>query len=387
MSDIVSTRSGATPAIVSTGDSSEQLIIPISAPEDDGAPSYDVTVQGTWLFNESLADEVGTNDFSVSSGTVSYTQFTRYELLPNRLVTRSGLTFEENKSYTASNSYSYSANWTLAFWWYSPGLVGFTRHTITRELEPKVAPILAIADPVTADSSTVLTNATLVLTEIGYSKTQNAIRAYLTSDGTNISHVITSKPYSSGLHHVLVTYIPSQGRFRIDIDGETGILHSAPTGSMQKTGQLRINDVVPGYLAHKTIQTGGYLFDLVFTTYASTGNESLRAFRYGYEHITYEHLFDARFSYFGIAYSQPATISTSHIFAEGGNIFAARSNGKIVKGVRPVWDKEFDYPDTQAVTLLNISQTDEENDDGTDGDRTVKWTTSGLSVKGVSIRI
>lgn len=337
-------------------------------------------VQGVWTFNATLEDIVGTNDFTPSSGAVAYNQFSRYELLPNNIVTRSGLEFEANKSYSITNSYSYPLSWTISFWWNTPGLVGFTKHAITRELESKVAPILALANFVVSGDKTILTNSTFALTEIGYSKTQNAIRVYLTENGTDVSQVITSKPYDApGFHHILVTYIQAQGRFRIDIDGETGISHSAPTGSLQRTGKLRINEVVPGYIAHKTTQVGGYIFDLGFSTYASIENESLKAFRYGYEHINEETLFDARFAYFGLAFSQPTTISTTQIFVDGGNIFAARSNGKIVKGARPVWDKEFRYADTQSVGLLNTSETDAE--------RTIKWTTGGLRLKGVSVRI
>lgn len=343
-------------------------------------PRFPAEVKGVWRFNELLDDIVGTNDFVPSSGSASYTQFSKYELIENSAVTRNGLAFEESKSYSANNIYSYSIDWTIAFWWYSPGLVGFTKHATTRELEPKVAPIFAIGNPITSSSRTTFSGGTLAITEVGYSKTKNAIRVYLVENGSDVSQVITSKPYSSpGLHYVLVTYIKNQGRFRIDIDGETGILHSAPTSSLQRTGKLRINDIAPGLIAHKTTQVGGYIFDLLFTTLAATDNESLKAFRYGYEHITEETLFDARFAYFGIAYSQPTTISTSHIFVDGGNIFAARSNGKIVKGARPIWNKEFSYPDTQSVSLLDTSQTDES--------RKIEWTTAGLKLQGVSIRI
>jgi hypothetical protein len=337
-------------------------------------------VRGIWRFNESLEDDVGANDFLPSTGSVLYKQFARYELLPNTNVTRSGLEFEEGKSYSVTNAYTYPGNWTMSFWWFSPGLVGFTRHAITKGLESKVAPIVAIANSTQSGSQEVLNNASFALTEVGYSKTKNAIRAYLSTNGTDISHIVTSVPYAAGLHHVLVTYLPSQGRFRIDIDGETGILHSAPTTSLQKTGKVRINDIAPGYVSHKTTQVGGYLFDLVFSTYASTDNESLKSFRYGYEHISEETLFDARFAYFGIAYDQPSTISTTQIFVDGGNVFAARSNGKIVKGARPVWNKEFNYPNTQSVAALNTSETDGVN-------KKIEWTEDGLNVKGATIRI
>lgn len=344
-------------------------------------PGFPADVKGVWRFDEVLDDAVGTNDFVPNTETAVYTLFSKYELIHNTLITRSGLAFEEDKIYTASNSYAYSQSWTIAFWWHSPGLVGFTRHATTRELESKVAPLFAIGDSQKTASQTNVSNASVILTEVGDSKTKNAVRVYLITGGDTVSHVITSKPYSApGLHHILVTYIRTQKRFRIDIDGETGILHSAPGVSLQRTGKLRINDIVPGFLAHKTTQTGGYMFDLLFTTYASTDNESLKMFRYGYEHITEETLFDARFAYFGLAYSQPSTVSTSHIFVDGGNIFAAQSDGRIVKGARPIWDKEANYPNTQSVALLNTSKTDGES-------RTIEWTTGGLKLKGVSVTI
>jgi hypothetical protein len=145
-------------------------------------------------------------------------------------------------------------------------------------------------------------------------------------------------------------------------------------------GNLSLNSVVPGYLAHKTTQTGGSIFDLVFTTYGATDNEALKAVRYGYEYITHEDLFDTRFSYFGISYAQPTTISTTHIFADGSNVIATRSDGEIIKGTRPVWDKEFNYSSPQTVALLESSTVDNEN-------RTLEWTADGLRIKGVTIRI
>jgi hypothetical protein len=342
-----------------------------------------------WLFNESLEDLVGSEDFIPSTGAAVYTQFSKFELIPNSTETRFGLQFEEGKTYAVSPSYAFPNNITLSFWYFSPGLVGFTRHFTTRELEPKVAPIIAKANATTTSTSTVLSASSFVITEIGYSKTQNAIRAFVTANGSDISHVITSEPFSApGLHHVLISFSRNRGRWRIDVDGKTGIQHSAPTTSISRTGELSINKVVPGYLAHQTSQVGAYIFDLVFSTIPSRDNESLKAMRYGYEHISFDNLFDTRFSYFGMSYAQPTTISTTHIFVDGGNVFAARSNGKIVKGARPIWDKEFNYEDQQAVSLLNISQVDDlDGAQPTKANRFVQWTTSGLRLRGASVTI
>jgi len=357
-------------------------------PGSDPVRIFPIHVLGVWRFDQSLEDLVGSEDFSPSTESALFKQFEKFELLNNRVESRFGLEFEEGKSYIASlPPYSFPDDFTLAFWYHSPQLVGFTRHVITRNLQPKIAPIIAKANSSQTDTKTTLSDSSFVITEVGYSKTKNAIRVYLTLGGTHVSHIITSDSYDSpGLHHVLVAFSRSRGRFRIDIDGKAGIQHSAPTTSLSGNGAFRINDIVPSFLSHKTTQVGAYIFDLVFTTIASLDNEALKAFRYGYEHITFDSLFDTRFAYFGMSYAQPTTISTTHIFVEGGNIFAARSNGKIVKGARPIWDKEFNYSDKQRVALLTASEIDPvpENDDEDKRRkrRFLTWTASGIKLRG-----
>ncbi len=343
--------------------------------------SFPSTVLGVWRFDQILTDDVAQNDFLPSIGSASFKQFTKFDLLKNANIVRRGILFEESKSYIVSPTYTYNENFTIAFWWFSPGTVGFTRHFISREQEPMVAPIVAKSDSSTSSDGTKtnLTNASFSVNEVGYSKTQNSIRVYLSDGGTGVTDIANSEPYLPGLRHVLITYIRSQGRLRIDIDGKTGVLHSVPITNFQQPGALRINSISPGFIAHKAVQTDGYLFDLVFTTFASLDNESLKFMRYGHEHITFQNLFDARFAYFGMSYSQPTTISTTHIFADGGNLFAARSNGEIIKGNRPIWDREFNFIDQGNVDVLNTSEENEHTEITRDNE--------GLKLRGITVRI
>jgi len=362
-----------------------QQLEPISLETLPTLPGHQATLQfpasvlGVWTFNQTLEDIVSNNDFVPNTGSVKYAEFNKYELIPNNFMTRYGLEFENNKNYSMNTVYLYDNSFTIAFWYYSPQTVGFTRHFLTKELEPKLAPIIYKGNFQETSTITTLTSSSFIICETGYSKTQNAIKLFITEDGSNISHTITSDSFTPGLHHVLITYIKYKGRIRIDIDGKPGISHSGPTTNIQKSSPFRINKVCPGYLSHKTTQIGARLFDLVFTSYASENNEALKATRYGYEHISYDNLFDARFEYFGISYSQPNTVSTTNIFIDGGNIFAARSNGKIIKGERPIWDKEFNFPDSNSLEFLTTSKTDDK--------RTISWTSSGLHLKGVSVKI
>ena len=352
-------------------------ILPIPGLTGTVNPVFASSILGVWRFNQTLEDSVNQNDFTTSTGSASYSNFSKFELIRNRVESRYGLKFETDKYYLITPTYSYDSNFTLAFWYYSPNPVGFTRHFQTRELEPKIAPIIAKCNSQQTGSQTTLSQSSFVVTEIADSKSKNAIRVFLTSNGTEVSHIITSEAYDApGLHHILITYIINEKRFRIDIDGKPGILYSAPTTSLEQSGDFSINNVVPGFLAHKTTQTGAYIFDVVFSTYASRDNESLKAFRYGYEHISFADLFDTRFSYFGMSYAQPNTISTTHLFVDGGNIFAARSDGSIVQGVKPVWDREFNYQDDESISLLNVSNIN-----------AVERVSEGLKVKGTSVKI
>lgn len=356
----------------------QNIILPKDPPDQPSA-GFPASVLGVWEFNETTSDEVAQNDFNSVGGPAKYKQFRKFDLLKNKEITRSGVLFEEGVLYSVSANYNYNSDFTIAFWWFSPNIVGFTRHINTRNLEPRVSPLVSKGNSSHTDIETLLSQFTFSINEIGYSDTQNKIRVYLSTNGSSISHIVESDPFKPGLVHILVTYIKSQGRVRIDINGKTGILHSAPTSGLQQLGDLKINSIVPGFIAHKYTQAGGYLFDLVFTTYAATGNESLKMMRYGYEHITFSNLFDTRFVYFGLSFDQPTTISTTHLFTDGGSIFASKSNGEISKGDRPIWDKEFTYDNAFRVNLLNKSSTDET--------RRVDWTEDGIFVRGATIKI
>ena len=349
---------------------------------------FESSVKGVWTFNQTVEDAVGQNDFLPSTGSVKYKKFQHYDII-RRNHYKYGLEFEEGKTYNASLEYSIPDNLTLSFWYYSPSALGFTRHITTRELEPKIAPIIAKTSFSTSSTTTSLSETSFVVTEAGYSKTENVIQLYMpTTDGASINKIILSEPFSApGLHHVLITFVIAAefaidatiARSRIDIDGKQGIFNLVYADTLQHSGILRINSVAPGYIAHAVTQVGARLFDLVIMASAALNDEALKTVRYGYEHITYSHLVNTRFIYFGMSYAQPSTISVTNIFIDGGSVFATRSNGEIIKGSRTVWDKEYDYKDANSVSLLNLSPIDT--------DRTLMWTHGGIRLRGVSIKI
>lgn len=351
--------------------------------------AFKSSVIGTYTLDGTLVDEASTRDFEADvAGNVVFQRFNEFELFQNKSVSRQALLFEAGQSYSANGGYSFT-DMAVAFWWNSPGAVGYTRHAVTRDLQTKFAPIVCKADKVS--SPTDFTGATFFISEVAASKTTNAIRVHLCSDtsgGTSVTHIYTSAAYNPGLRHVMISFLKADKLFRIDIDGKPGTFFSAPSGVFNGGGKLRLNNFVPEIAAHQTVQTG-YIYDLVISALVSSDNESLRMMRYGYEYITNVVLSTHNFVEFGIETSQVSTVTTSQIIAEGGNILVSRSNGKILQGKSPIWDREFDYLTPRSVARLNTSTTDpidmEEPEDGSK--RISEWTTSGLRVKGVTVRV
>ena len=351
--------------------------------------AFDSTVKGLWEFQQSLDDGVANNDISSSGLQVPfYSQFQRYNLIEDKIETRYGLKFEENKPYTAGSSISFVSGTYrlgLGFWWNSGGVVGFTRHAVTRSLQPKRAPLLAKADSTKADGFETVSNAEFIVSERGYSQTQNVIELALCTSGGMPTHTFISEPFTpSGLHHIFVTYREidaSNGYARIDIDGKLGTIHYAPGGLASQVGEFRLFDIGYDYTAHAAAHAdGAFITDLIAKCSTSLDStEAQKMYTYGWEYIALTENAFQDFTYFGIPYLQPTTVNTNQIYAEGDNIFVVRSDGKILKGFRPIWDREFTYTDENSLNFLRISKQD--------ATRFAEWTSEGLKLTGVLVTV
>lgn len=346
------------------------------------------SVVGYWKFNNSLTNESSDRDFSASiSGDIDFTQFSVFDLLQNKNISRKGLQFKNGQSYIADGDFNFD-EMCIAFWWYSNSVVGYARHSVTRQLQTKVAPILNKAELVSGTPNE-FSAGTFFIEEVAASQSQNAIRLSICgSDGNSISHQITSLPYDVGLRHVMVTYLKPEQLLRIDIDGKIGILHPGPSSLHNDIGDLHINGFVADYASHVASQEG-YIYNLIIKTAISHDSDALRMMRYGPEYISDADLLEKKFIHFGIEYSQPTTVSTTHISVNGSSILVGRSNGELLQGTRPIWDKEFDYINPQSLQQLSTSEIDpqEMSEPEDKSKRIAEWTTNGLRLKGVIARI
>lgn len=361
--------------------------------------SFSDTVIGVWTLDEILEEETATKDFIVyaSSSSVvatpSYAKFQTFNLFDNKLISRSGLLFEQDKYYNADNDFDFTASTNyyslgISFYWHSPKALGFVKHAIHKNLTPKQAPILA-KTTTTVDSNGLETvsasSGEFIVVETGYSNTQNVVKVFLCGTNGNPTHVFQSKPYDIGLHHVFIemtAYSNASSTIRINIDGDRGDTHIAPSAMANTTADFTINKVGFGYTAHKTTQSGAIIGDLVLLNGGTSiyGQDlATKVIQFGWEYITVDSLRELDAVFHGISYYQPTTVSTTHLFVDGGNVYAARSNGDIVRGFQPIWDNEFNYSSPQSVNGLQVGITDALNK--------VEWSTSGLKVTGTTIKI
>jgi len=354
--------------------------------------AYSSNVRGHWLFNQSLEEESNNRDFTLSSGSENYLRYQTYDLFENRTVNHYGLKLDSGTRLTAGPMFNFVDGSTysvsLIFWYYQSSPLGFVRNVVTLNPTPKFVPIIAKANSSTASGGDEIISAgEWVVCEQAFSETQNKIAVGLCSGGYDVTHKYESEAFVPGLHLVSISYTGdgTTGRIRIDIDGERGTDYLAPESLLTTVGHLRIGQIGLGNTAHRGSVSGAILGETVLReTDAIDTDDPARMFIFGSEYIRDDEYVDLGFRFLGLSYHQPSTVTSNHIYDEGGNIYVSRSDGSIHKGSRPIWDTEFVYEDETAVSYLNTEVPTTVSGGPT---HDVSWTSEGLHVEGASVRI
>lgn len=352
--------------------------------------SYTSTARGWWRFNQSLADEVATADFEAATGvSPAYQQFRSFNLNTNQVETNYGLLLEDGSTYSAdiSGSFKPGSSYTLALSmkYYNPVAIGLTRHATTRETTSKIAPIVAKANTTISneDETVVSSEGEWIISEIGYSKTQNAIQLAVCGGNDAPTDVYVSEPYTPGLIDVFVTviYSATSNYARIDINGEPGEQHTTQTDIQTPSSTvalIRLNDIGFGPTAHKASNDQRYLSDLVLKANGeTTSTQTIRVARFGPTAILDENADSEKTVFLGLGYTQPETVTTTQIYSEGGHVFVTRSNGEILEGHKPIWANDFTFSSQTSVNRLTASRTGLQP----------QWTPGGMRLQGTTIRI
>jgi len=352
--------------------------------------AYLTSILGLWPFSGSLEDEIDpTRNLSRSSLAISnsYINFQVFDIIIGSLQTKQGLVFVDGQWWYSESNYLFNSGSSyrldISFWWYSPAAVGYTRHAVNKKNIPYICPIIAKADSVTSGAEETITSGEFVILETAASSSQNVIQLTLLPDGINPSVIVQSEPYSPGLHHVLVSYVSDGeiGVARIDIDGGRGYEQPVTATFTPTLSALRINKVGYGSTLYKKYQTGGFISELLMRRADSSETDDAARFYYlGYDYVVDDVKMLQNFDFMGFAFHQPTTISTTQLYVEGGSIYAARSDGTLWKGHKPIWDREFTYETEEAVDNLTVGETDGTN-------RVAEWTEAGLQLKGTTVKV
>lgn len=380
----------------------------IALPEDehDGGPGYiefyrsagvRVEIEYTlpltgshWLFDRTLADAnpLG-KDFTAINGTEQFAKSVKYDVFQNQLVVQYGILFEEDTYYSAGNNFNFGNDGcaiTVAFNWYSGTALGKMKHVVTKNITPRVAPIVAKAVSTITDGIEYVSECEFVITEFGYSDTENAIQVTLFDAAHNKLRRFQSEPYKPGKHTVYlvienyaVNILTTFCCARIDIDGKPGAIVNVQSDISSTGSPLTINKTCIGHTAHKTTQSG-IISDLVVGNIGGVKDpeNSYKYTLFGGKYLCEEGYSLSKFSFNGISYQRNETVTTNQILSEGNNIYVARSNGEIQKGFQSVWDNEFNYITPSEVDRLTVKDANKHG--------SVEWSPDGLKITGATVR-
>lgn len=349
--------------------------------------TYDSHIRGIWTFDHTLEDEVSGNTF-VTTETETFQPFLETDLATQISSSRRALVFDETPLYAVDVDFMYGLVYGahVSFRYYSPAVLPFVRHTITRKYTPLIAPVISKASTTESSGIETVTDGEWILVERAYSSTQNCLRLATYAVGA-LKNYVDSEPYTPGNWIDVTVGIFKSSTYnqtcaRVEINGAAANIMTIDDVSTT-TEPLRINHSGFGYTAHKTTQTKAMIADLVLISgdmeddpILASNFLSCSRIRYGWERIAETGFLDKREYAMGVGFTQPTSVSTNHIFVSGGNIYAARSDGKLYKGSRGIWDTEQSFGASTTLDHLNILD-----------DTKAEWTVEGLRVMGTRVRI
>ena len=351
--------------------------------------TFHSSVVGAWQFSRSLIEEVANVDFSLIENNrfPTFSQFQRYDFLNSSVETRYGLEFEEGKTFkTESITVADSGpNFSISFTWNSPAAVGYTRHVITRNKTTKVVPILGKGDTDSGSPFETVRHGEFIISEVAASETQNAIQFEICMNNFSPTHTYVSSPYNPGLHSVYILYTSSRflaGTYAVIyilVDGQLDTAYGVSEGKLNNThAPLYLNQLYHGFTEHKSMHEGAFIADLVIkdtqTSYFLF--DATKYARLGWQSISEADEVVKGYNHFGVGFEQASTVTTNQLYVSGGNIYAARSNGEILKGHRPIWDDDRDFKNPGDENLLT-----------SDKPENIERTSAGIKITGTTVRI
>jgi hypothetical protein len=204
----------------------------------------------------------------------------------------------------------------------------------------------------------------------------------LSSGMSNVTLSLKSSAYSCNeWHHFFINY--SGGSF-FDIYIDTVLdVNSISSGTMPvtlstSTFDLTLNTAAPGF-TYQVVQNTGEIDDFViFNSYRSL-DDIQRIANQGALYVADSAYANVNEIHQGFIVDDPSTVQITSVFANRGNIYVGRTDGKLLRGVRSLWESRHEFSDLRELDLLTVVKKTADN--------TLSVTNGVLQLKNEIIRI
>lgn len=239
---------------------------------------------------------------------------------------------------------------SIGFWLKpsNPGMIAGPGGTT----ESAIMPLLSKCVLTTVGTTTTASNICFLVYEKTNDDDTNVLVLELKSGYKLISSAYSANYY----HHFWITYNGSIVKLYIDGGEDTG---ATATGSVpatiSATGQpLYINYLCPGS-DYNIVRNTGVLDDLlILNASVSSIGSIVKAANMGAAYIADQSINTEDEINQALVFDDPSTTQINGLFANRGNVYVARSDGKLLKGVRSVWESRHDFYNEKEINYLDI---------------------------------
>ena len=268
-----------------------------------------------------------------------------------------GIDLENSFTATESSLNSLTNQFTIGFWLnpVNPGMVTNTTTGLTESLKMPLFSKSAFS----YSSSTGLTTPSatkFIIWEETQSNGTNLMK--ITVNGASSSATYISKAYTTGtFHHFWIVYngvIPSiQVYVDLTLDGGM-VIGAIPSSLPTSSYPFGINLGLAG-AQYNTALNEGTLDDLVvFNSARDSVNDIYRAITFGAPYVIDSVLSLTDEIDQAVVFNDSTTIQITAMFGNRGNIYAGRSDGKILQGVRTLWESRRDFSNDDEINFMSI---------------------------------
>lgn len=248
----------------------------------------------------------------------------------------------------------------MGFWLKSvnPGMV---LNPISNEFESLRMPLF-IKGSVSLVSNTYIPSASLLVYEKTNDDGTNQLVIYLKGSSTVTA---TSSSYSTGqFHHFWINYDGGSNTLDLYIDAvlDTGLtkIGTIPTVLIATSDPFNINDLAPGP-SYAVARNSGVIDDLVMFFTTKTISEIIRIVNMGAIYIADSDYSNAEEVDQILLFDDPSEVKVNAITSNRGNVYVARSDGKVLRGNHSVWESRRDFNDNRELNYVTVVKKSDDN--------------------------